>query len=261
MATRKNSQAHHLNIYFASGVIAAQANLREGFRPRDVRFYIELFTNWMNATRPPNLLELHNVQVTRYLEHLVASGHAQKGRGARPTFRLSRIGILFLMGEMTGAEGLLPMEDFFFVYCVVKSYGPLIAKLAEDERLRFPSGLRIELDELRDPQLLLKRQIRFAEKQRHRLELRAVEAMKSAQLARRLLSGGSSLEEVVAAVQEKFPYELNYEKALRDLFKEIPEERRTWELVEGAENRATELWEPQKKHWESYLRTLRGLER
>ena len=79
---RRNSLADQYRPLFAAGVLAAHfTRLRRGFRPKDFRFLVELFSNWMEATIGDTSLPLQNVQVGRYLERLRAKGLMKKTRG------------------------------------------------------------------------------------------------------------------------------------------------------------------------------------
>ena len=90
--------------YFLAAVLAAQFQFQKaGFRQKDVRFLIELFSNWMEASLGDVTLPVQNVQIARYLEQLTASGVAKKLRGKNPPrYELSRPG----MGKLIRKAGV-----------------------------------------------------------------------------------------------------------------------------------------------------------
>lgn len=49
-------------------------------------------------------------------------------------------------------------------------------------------------------------------------------------------------DQVVKKVEHLFPYELNYQKPLTQLFGETPEDLQKWELTEGNQFRVKLLW-------------------
>src|SRR5260221_5181461 len=69
----------------AAAVIAAQATLEtSGFRQRDVRFFLDLFSNWLQSTTGSWTLSVHNTQIQRTLELQVSACWAT-GIGRKPT--------------------------------------------------------------------------------------------------------------------------------------------------------------------------------
>jgi hypothetical protein len=77
-----------------------------------------------------------------------------------------------------------------------------------------------------------------------RLAVRSEESHLTSELAKKLLSGGSPLEEVVAEIEKRYPYELNSQKPLSELLDALPLPWRREELAEIAELRSVRFWEP-----------------
>lgn len=261
MPIRRNSVDAQYQLYFATAALAAHSNHREkGFRQKDLRFLIELFSNWMNSTIDGISIPLHNIQISRYLESLVEGGMSKLGRkGGTPRYRLTRAGVIGLLQEVVERKQFLPLEQFFFLYYFVQNYGDRVYWLAEVEGAQLPKTLKLELDALRDPEQLLTRQLRFVDRTIAKLNARIGEGVDASDLATSLFSQGSRILEVVNAVQRQFPYELNHQKPLPDLFAELPDSVRRTELEEGARNRALGLWTPLRDYWIAYRKIVESL--
>lgn len=260
---RKDAVLAHQSVYFRAGAIAAHAHLyQEGFRQKDLRFYIELFSNWMETTLEGPSLEIHNVQISRFLEGLVKEGFCRKGmQKGNPSYRLTRAGIIGLFGDLVNREHFLPLEQFFFLHFIVESYGQVISDLVEKEGLDFPKALKFELDYLRDPKQLVARQLKFVDKEIAKLELRVKDACDASALARSLFDKEVKTGEIIEEVQKRFPYELNNLKPFKDLLRQVPSSLRRWELVEGAEKRGLALWKPMLEFLVAYRRQVALLDK
>ena len=102
----------------AAAVIAAHANSRaQGFRQREVRFLIELFSNWVSASLEGEVLELKNTQILRYLEGLSSEAFARRSVRQRfPVYRLTRLGLIELLSRLVNPPAAIPPAQFFFVF-------------------------------------------------------------------------------------------------------------------------------------------------
>jgi hypothetical protein len=87
------------------------------------------------------------------------------------------------------------------------------------------------------------------------------EARQTSALTRRLLKEKASLSDVVSAVERRYPYALNSQKRLTDLFQDLPAPWRRAELEEIAERRASGLWGPTRELLIAYDRILSELVR
>lgn len=255
---RKHSLSETHKLYFISGVLAAHANSPElGFRQKDLRFYIELFSNWMESTLKDSSLLIHNAQISRFLIEMEKNGLIKKLRSSSPPrYQLTRVGVIELFSTLVSPEEILPLEHFYFLHYVIDNYGNQIADLANQDRGLFSGSLKIEFDSLRDPKRLIEKQIRFVDREISKLALRIDEGLKASQLAIEKFKKNHSLKEVIEEITKKYPYELNNQKPLPELMSEIPESRSRWELEQGALERAHKLWTPLKSYFESYRASL-----
>lgn len=250
-------------IFVAAAAIAAHANWgARGFRQRDLRFLIELFTNWVEGSLAGGEIALNNTQVLRYLESLAAEGYAKVlSRQKQPRYRLTRLGLLELLTRLSNRPRGGRPEHFFFLFYFLSCYAPRITELIKAEGKHFPSAMRIEIEALLDYGRLLEEEVRKTQLELRKLEERISDSTQSSRLATKLFAQGAAMEEVVAELEKKYPYELNSQKPLSELFADIPPDIGRWELELGNTRRVTHLWLPTKQLLRSYLDALRTLER
>ncbi|MCB0340460.1 MAG: hypothetical protein KDD53_12690, partial [Bdellovibrionales bacterium] len=93
---RSGSALERYEVFICSALLAAHSSGEEnGFRQRDIKFYMGLFSNWLETSLPGDMLEVQQTQILRYLENLVSEGFARKlSRGQLPVYRLTRTGLV-----------------------------------------------------------------------------------------------------------------------------------------------------------------------
>src|SRR5689334_22100506 len=100
-----------------AAVIAAQATGQaDGFRQRDIRFFIELFSNWLESTTGDRALNLHNTQVQRHVDVLTRAGWAKRIGRAPPRWRLTSDGLAELLRRLVNRRNLTRLDEFFLVF-------------------------------------------------------------------------------------------------------------------------------------------------
>lgn len=258
---RRHSVESSFQPFFVAATIAAHFNhRRSGFRLRDARFIIELFSNWMKATSGEATLPIQNIQVSRYLSALEKKGFLKSsGAGQRTRYRLTRSGITGLLGELVGRPYYLPLEHFYFVFFFLKSYGTLLDRWIQEDEQLVGRSLSVEMKFLRDPTPVVQNQLRYLEKESETLAARIEDALGAAKLGESVLSKGGKLEDAVMQVHKKFPYDLTMQKPLPDLMRDIPNELRQWELTTGMRQRAEVLWRPMHAYLENHRKALKAL--
>jgi hypothetical protein len=244
----------------AAAVVAAQATLgNDGFRQRDVRFYISVFSNWLEATTGAWTLDLHNAQVQRYLDLLVKSGWAKRPGRKPPRYCLTPEGLIRLLERIGQRKSLKRMDEFFFVLHIFHAYGDRLRGLVRQSGPFNSKSLSVDLDELLDFRRLIARERERVLRESLRLSVRIKESRATSELTRSMLNQGRSLDDVVREIERQFPYEMNSQKPLGELFEQLPAPFRRVELEHIAELRATTLWEPTLALLQSYLAVLDGL--
>ena len=258
---RKDSLFQRYEVFAAAAVITAHANsAAEGFRQRDVRFYIELFSNWIELGLETSALDLSNTQVSRYVEELADEGLAKRSsRKGKPWYRLTRAGVVDLVSRLVNRDSFMEPPHFLFVHYFIRNYRELILSLLKLEGKPFPKALRIEIENLLEVRSFVKIQLAFAEKEEKKIDDRIKDSLRTNKLASRRFAAGDELLEVTREVESRFPYELNSRKPLTELISQVPPELARWELQVGNMNRIEQIWKPTRLLLLSYIRHLRHL--
>lgn len=257
---QQDSLSERAELFIAAATLGAHANAKVSFRQRDVRFLIELFSNWVECSLPTQSLVMQNTQIARYLEKLLDEGWLRRiARQGHPNYRLTRTGLIELTSRIVNRSYIHTKEHFFFLFYFIKNYKPRIIALVEQEGRLFPDSLRIELDALLDHKALLQRELENVECELQKLRTRIHDTEKTALLIESMDKKQQSLEEVIAQAQKLYPYELNSQKPLTELMHSIPEDFRKWELGVGNRCRLREIWQPSLELLEKYLKCLEGL--
>ncbi len=258
---RKDALFHRYELFVAAAVLAAHANQRagEGFRQRDVKFLVELFSNWIESSLESSSLELQNTQVSRYLEALVGESFAKRlSKGTRPSYVLTRLGLIELTSRIVNQTTLLPADHLFFVHYFIHNYRPKIIHLVQEQGAQFPTTLKVELEALLDWKSIVKQQLTLARREQEKLQSRIQDAESISKLARELFTQGARAVEVAEKVEGLYPYSLNSRKPFSELFAELPPDTARWELEVGSVQRAEQIWIPTRTLLESYMSILRA---
>ena len=258
---RTSSLVQRFELLTAAGTLAAHANAGGGsFRQRDVRFLIELFSNWVGHSIGSEVLPLQNTQILRYLEQLAVNGYARQSKvQKRPQYRLTRPGLLEVTARLISPARFIPAEHFYFLVYFVSSYREKIAQLIRDEGPQFPLAMKLELDSLLDLKEILRNQIRHASQELQKIEGRIRDGEAAANLAKKRFREGRDLMAIVEEAGRLYPYGLNSQKSLTELFAEITPDMRRWELETGNCRRAELIWRPARELLQVHLKELKRL--
>lgn len=253
----KASYFNSLEVLTGAATIAAHANAASDyFRQKNVRFLIELFFNWTEE----GIVQINNTQVLRHLQNLVDDGLAKKSIKAKhPRYRLTRPGLLEIVRRLTDNPAVESPAQFLFLYYFIRSYGPRITELVENEGSDFPTAIKLEIASLLDSAKLLNTEIESVKLKIRKLTERIKEVEKAHYLTKSLLKKGKSVPEVVRQINSNFPYSLNSQKPLTELFSELPVDGGRWELEQGNIQRVNVLWKNSKTMKENYLQLLERL--
>lgn len=243
----------------AAAVIAAQATNGEGFRQRDVRFFLELFSNWLQATTGTWTLAVHNAQVARTLTVHASAGWVRRVGRRPPRYRLTPEGLLELLRRLVHRRNLTRLDEFFLVHHILDVYGPRLRSLVEQSGVLASRELAFDVDELLDRRSFVRRERARVAREMERLALRSDESRRSSAVVRQMLACGQPLSAVIERVQREFPYELNSQRPLDELLEALPAPWRRLELEDAAEKRATGLWDPIRELLGAYDRILASL--
>jgi hypothetical protein len=256
-----DSRVTRFELFVATATLGAHANSSQaGFRQRDVKFLIDLFSNWVESSLHENTLSMQNTQILRFLSGLVEEGFARKlSRKTHPAYRLTRVGLIELVSRIVNRPYHTSREQFFFLVYFIKNYKPRIEEMVKAEGKQFPYPLKLELQGLLDARKLVERELEFSGRELKKLENRINDAVKTSELTKQMLREGAAIEEIVKRAEKLFPYELNSQKPLTELIAGIPSEMRQWELESGNLLRTEDIWRPSKVLLEEYIRELKKL--
>lgn len=269
---RTDSLFKRYEIFVAASIIAAHASKEEKiFRQRDVRFMLELFTNWIEASLPEDGILISNTQILRYLEKLEEEGFIRKInkkpsgklyshiKGQGPFYKLNRLGLIELLSRMRSASLVFRPENYFFLDYFLVSYKEIISELIEKEGNKFPLALKLEIDDLFNREELRANLKKRVKKEINKLRARKEEARKSADLSTRLFRKGESINAAAKEIEKLYPYGLNSKKPLSELIASVPKKLARHELETGNKERSEKLWGPMLAVLERYLGELERL--
>lgn len=245
---KKTHLGRHRALFEAAAIGAHARFSAQGFRQKDLRFLIELFSNWLESSMEGSSLAVENTQIARYLAGLVKEGFAkQLGGQAQPRYRLTRVGLLEHLTRLVHRRHWWPIEEWFFVYYFLESYRARIESLVEKEGSLFPGTMKLEIGHLLDLKSFVARQEELLDREIAKLDLRIGDCRKTSELAVQLKKKGMASDAILKEIQEKVPYQLNNQKPMADLFRETPDENWIWEMEVGSQKRATRIFVPMKE--------------
>ena len=255
MKISKRSHLERHRALFHAAVIAAHARFaKEGFRQKDFKFLIDLFSNWLETGLERASLEVANMQIARYLTGLVQEGWAKQTSGRVPRYWLSRDGLVEQLSRLVDRRHWWPIEDFFFVYYFLDSYRERIETLIDAAGPLYPGPMKLAIRQLLDVRRFADREAELLDMEIAKLELRVADCRKTMALVKEGKDRGKTKDEILKDIQEKVPYQLNNQKPMKELFRETPDENWLWEMDVGSQQRAALIWTPLRE----VLRYVRG---
>lgn len=258
---RGNSLFKRYEVLIAGACLSAHVIAKgKGFRPSDMRFYLELFSNWLEFSFGGGVVSVENTQVGRYLNKLISEGYARRQScKGKVSYVLTRTGLLEMVSHVILPEEIQSFEMFCFQVYFAGSYGRIAKNEIARQGKQFPLALRIEVDELLDIDRLFERRRLFLEKELRKLEARARESLDSARLAQESFAEGKNVGQVLDEVKYRHPYHLSSQKSLAELILELPEEIQAWELGDGSRGRANFIWQPVVRAFKDELVNLSNM--
>jgi hypothetical protein len=251
------------DIFFATAAISAQANAyKGGFRQRDVRFYIELFTNYVAYSNVRSDLPLQNVHILRFLNGMAGDGYARViSRGGPPRYQLSRGGVIELLRKLSYKEYYDEPSYFCFVLSFLDSYSGRIFSMLKQESVDFPYALELEVLDLLNVDNLCRRQLDFLQREKKGLEKRIQDQIGTRELTSQLMAEGKSLIDILKLVERKYPYLLHTKKPMSEFYGIGTERQAEWELLVGGVRRNEQQYVPALERLELQIVQIEELRR
>ena len=247
--------------FFLSSILAAASGAKaDGFRQREVRFYMDLFSNWVFVKMNSEPFPLHNTQIMRSLDNMVRLGLVKKmGRQNPPRYKLTRVGLVRIANELVS----LPLDDsyadFLFVFQFIVNYKRKIFEYSKSDASQFSNASFAEVERLLNEKKFLMRQMDLVDYEKNQLRRQIKDSENCIKLFFEMKKKGLRLPEIVKVIEQKYPFELSSKKRLSKLFKEIPESSHEMELTIANQSRIHLFWKPRLIHLESFSQILRSL--
>lgn len=241
---KKTYLDRHRSLFHAAAIAAHARFTKEGFRQKDLRFLIELFSNWLETSLEGSSLEVENTQIARYLHGLVEEGWAKQSGTAIPRYRLTRDGLVEQLSRVVDRPHWWPIEDYWFVFYFLDSYRERLNTLITRAGPLYTGPMKLAIQQLLDARRLSQRQEELLSMEIAKLDLRITDSRKTMALVRDGKAKGKSSEAILGEIQQRVPYQLNNQKPMHELFKETPDENWLWEMEIGSHKRATRIWIP-----------------
>ena len=243
----------------AAGLMAAHAAAASsGFRPSDVRFFVYLFSNWLerDVLYPGEALDL--TQIRRVLLRLVRLGWAEKaagaaGKGSGTRYGLTGEGFSALVAALVAAVDSRSFEEAVFVVSFVAGYRLRLVELLAAES---SDGWHEQLDARR----LLLRARRRVERVLADLTERVASSACVAREAAALRRAGVADAALAQKLEALGVYQLQHVRPLSAFVLSFPPLLREFELGPAFEHRSRFLFETFADATRGQLRALEKLE-
>ncbi|MFP5387453.1 MAG: hypothetical protein ACLGHN_15350 [Bacteriovoracia bacterium] len=255
---RKSYLSEDLRVYLSASVCAAHINGQGDFRQKDVRFYADLFCNWMDCYLGTSY-QLQNTQIQRYLDYLVEEKIIKKTTSKTPSYQGHNQGLLKLISQISSIKENDSLELFYFQFHILELYRDLLFNSAMSSELSFREAQSFELKYLLDGKELLVRQKQRIRREMEKLKIRKDETLEMVKLTEKLQREGKGTDSIIRLVEQKFPYQLNNQISMAQLFKTLRPGLKEAELTTHAKARALKLWQPLIDHYEDYLKRIEEL--
>jgi hypothetical protein len=241
---KKTHLDRHRALFHAAAIAAHARFTKDGFRQKDLRFLIELFSNWLETSLEGSSLDVENTQIARYLSGLVEGGWAKQSGSTIPRYRLTRDGLVEQLSRLVDRPHWWPIEEYWFVVYFLDSYRERLNTLIVQAGPLYSGPMKLAVQQLLDVQRFSRRQEELLSMEIAKLDLRISDTRKTMALVRDGQTKGKSVEAILNEIQQKVPYQLNNQKPMHELFKETPDENWLWEMEIGSHNRAARMWMP-----------------
>ncbi len=248
-------------IFFGMGALAAHtAEGEKGFRQKEVRFFAELFSNWIQLGGSGAIYNMHNTQILRFMNYLVSDAQAKRlPKKSQQTYRLTRAGLFTIVNKITSPSYLSARSECLLVWYFLKSYAGQIRENIAAAAQEFSRAHKLEMDLILDSNAFLRRQITFLDYEIARLLERRDGAYEMSKTVADMHKRGATLEQCVEAISEKYPYELNSQRTFRELLLKLPAPVISWELDQGAYLKARAVFAPLHRELTSHRQHLMEL--
>ena len=257
---RKGSLSYSNEAYLHAALLAVHASYGgKPFRASEFKFFTGLFSNWMSSFFEDGQLDLQNTQVIRLLEKLANDALLSKAKGERE-YQMTHAGLVESLRVVSSYSSLDRLDTFFFKFHFLCTYGDKIENMISKATKKLPRSYELEIEHMLNPLNLIGTQRHFITEQIEKLNKRVSDIEKQVRYTDNQLNQRLPLDEILTNVAKNFPYELNAQVNMSELFKSLDSDIRYHELVVTPAMRAPTLWGPSLKYLENFLIQLDELE-
>lgn len=241
--------------------LAAYGVSRSGqFRQRDIRYFIDLFSNWIDPTGQNDLLvSIQNTQIARFVEALIADGKAQQVVSSKQKrYVLVIDGLPALVRQVQGRNYIYSPSVTFFLYLFFTDYfAPYVQGRLQSGPKRYHTILK-RLYDVASPGLFIETQLfhidaRLREFERVFLIQRDTDALLAE--SEGTVPAGELLEDTESAGA----FFLHSEKPLKKLLSRGGYDRIEWEATEGRHHRLQLLWQSELSRLQLFRKQLQEI--
>lgn len=243
---RKGTLLARDQVYLSAAILAAQASYgEEGIRQRDLKFFFELFRSWSADYFHGEISSPFNAQVARAFKRLTAQGHAKSTRRRNlPRYKLTQSGVIETLRALTESVCPTRIEESLFVLYFISSYKEKLSSLVHSSMREYSPAAQAEIEALLDSRRIRQALLREIDKKIALFEGQILRNSEATTRALKLHSNGATAHEIATMLQRDFPYHLNAQRPLKELYPELPPDIALWEITEGPRKRAEMLWGP-----------------
>lgn len=246
-----------------AAVIASYGVGRKGvFRQRDVRFFYDLFSNWIDPIPGSRRrVGVQNTQIARFVESLAKSGIAERETNAsegKKKYTLSFREMPKLLRQILERDYSDAPAVAFFVFLFCKFYFiPFIHERMRETHKRFHTALRRLLD-IANPGLFIEAQLFYVDERLRGFDrVFAIQEEADELIEEQGFEGAADhwLDEVETEVS----FFLHSEKPVKKLVRKGGTNRVEWEAKRGRHERLSLLWKSEVERLKIFREQLQQI--
>ena len=227
----------------SSGAVNAQGV----FRPRDLRFFIDIYQEWMDPIPQVEAeQQIQNTQIGRYLDGLVEQGVLQVVlQKQRKEYSLPFRQVAVLLRKVSDRNYSTVPEYALFIFLFLKCYFVPFIEERMQKNSRKGASLLIKLKGLADPGLFVEKQLFFVQDRLKSFEILFSKQSKQVDTLRgRDTVAGVDADgpEWLEDLDEEVDALLTRTKSVKTMIAKGGLERVQWEVEEGYQQRLQLLW-------------------
>lgn len=232
------------------------------FRARDVRLYIELFSNWIDPTSTPQQQPISNTQLGRYLKEQIRGGHLKSGRHKqKQIFRLTTLGFPKLCKSLVARNYSDRRDQCFFVLMFLTDY--LRRYLREQAQLPGSTNRQLarQLLDITKPRLFIETQLYYLKEKQAAMAKQEKIFRELEQALPELDLAVTDAVDIIDQIQGATEFFMHQYVSAKKFLKDVDRNRIVSELQEGINSRRKYLLHTASESLKLHEEQLIGLQR